>query len=191
MKSIETERLILHLETKSDFEAIYTMLAEIYPPEHFPAREGLQDEQNFYMLMRNGMFGGLFGRWIVKQKTNGVFIGLGMLLPHLCTPEESTAIQGADSRHRTFEVEIGWALARQYRKLGYGTETARALLKYAFDDIGLKRVIGTTDTGNPDSVQMMQRLGMKILTLSASTKVLGWITTDQPINLSQNSGMRS
>ena len=180
MKSIETERLILHLETEGDFEAIYDMLAQIYPPELFPAHEGLQDEQNFYMLMRNGMFGGLFGRWIVKQKTNGVFIGLGMLLPHLCTPEESAAIQGADSQHRTFEVEIGWALARPYRKLGYSTETARALLKYAFDDIGLKRVIGITDMENPESIQMMQRLGMKILTLPDSTKILGWLTTDQP-----------
>jgi RimJ/RimL family protein N-acetyltransferase len=190
MKSIETERLILHLETEGDFEAIYNMLAQIYPPENSPAREGLQDEQNFYLLMRKGMFGGLFGRWIIKQKTNGTFIGLGMLVPHLCTPEETTAMHGSNSQHRIFEVEIGWALARPYRKLGYGTETARALLKYAFDDIGLIRVIGITDTENSESIQMMQRLGMKTLTLSDSTKVLGWITTDQPINQSQNSGMK-
>jgi RimJ/RimL family protein N-acetyltransferase len=176
MKSIETERLILHLETESDFESIYNMLAQTYPPEHSPAREGLQYEQNFYMLMRNGMFNGLFGRWIVKQKTNGTFIGLGMLLPHLCTPKETAAMHGSNSQHRIFEVEIGGAFARPYRKLGYGTETARALLKYAFDDIGLKRVIGTTDIENSESIQMMHRLGMETQTLSDSTKVLGWIS---------------
>ena len=136
------------------------------------------------------MYGGIFGRWIVKQKTTGTCMGLGMLLPHLCTPAESAAVHGSNSQRRTFEVEIGWALARPYRKLGYGTETARALLKYAFDDIGLKHIIGITDTENPESIQMMRRLGMKILTLPDSTEVLGWITTGQPINQSPNSGMR-
>jgi len=180
MKPIETERLILHLESESDFDSIFNMLAQIYPLEQQPAREGLRDEQNFYMLLRKGMFGGFFGRWIVQQKMDGICIGLGMLLPHLCTPAESAALNGANAQHRTFEVEIGWALARLYRKQGYGTETARALLQYAFDDIGLKRVIGITDIENPESMQMMQRLGMEILTLPASTEVLGWITTDQP-----------
>ena len=116
---------------------------------------------------------------MTEEKTDEMFVGLGMLLPHLCTPAESVAINGVNSQHRTFEVEIGWALARSYRKLGYGTETARALLKYAFDDIGLKRVIGTTDTENSESIQMMHRLGMKTLTLPDSTKVLGSLTTDQ------------
>jgi RimJ/RimL family protein N-acetyltransferase len=184
MKSIETERLILHLETESDFESIYNMLAQIYTPEHFPTREGLHDEQNYYIRLRNSMFSGLFGRWIVKQKTNGMFIGLGMLLPHLCTPAESAVINGANSRHRTLEVEIGGAFARPYRKLGYGTETARALLKYAFDDIDLNRVIGTTEIENSESIQMMHRLGMETQTLSDSTEILGWITIDQFISQS-------
>ena len=179
MKSIETERLILHIETEDDFDSIYNMLAQIYPPEHLPTREGLQNEQNFYMLMRKGMYDGMFGRWIVKQKTAETCMGLGMLLPHLCTSAENAALYGKNSQHRTFEVEIGWALARPHRKQGYGTETARALLNYAFEDVGLKRVIGITDTENPESIQMMRRLGMEILPLPDSSEVIGWITTDQ------------
>lgn len=175
---METDRLELHLETEADFDAIYAMLAQIYPPDYSPERDDLREEQHFYRLMRKGMFGGLFGRWIVKQKNSGALVGLGMLVPHLCTPAESAALNGSATPGRHLEVEVGWALARPYRKQGFGTETGRMLLRHAFADIGLHRVIGITDTDNPDSMRLMSRLGMQIVTLPNSTEVLGWVTME-------------
>jgi RimJ/RimL family protein N-acetyltransferase len=175
MHPIETDRLNLLLEQEQDFDAIHVMLAQIYEPDQMPPRQSLQDEQKFYLLMRMGMYQGLFGRWIVQRKSDGEFIGLGMLLPHLCTPEEHAVLTGSTEPTRGFEVEIGWALARPYRKQGYGTETARALLSFAFSEIQLARLIGITGVDNPDSVRMLQRLGMELHTFPATGAVLGWV----------------
>jgi ribosomal-protein-alanine N-acetyltransferase len=57
-------------------------------------------------------------------------------------------------------VEIGWRLKREAWGHGYATEAGRAVLAYAFDDIGLDEVISFTSTTNFRSQQVMQRLGM-------------------------------
>jgi RimJ/RimL family protein N-acetyltransferase len=42
---------------------------------------------------------------------------------------------GADA-----SAEVGWILHKDYRKQGYGTEFARALIRYRFEDLKLRRI---------------------------------------------------
>jgi RimJ/RimL family protein N-acetyltransferase len=44
---------------------------------------------------------------------------------------------------------------------GYATEAARRLLRLAFEELDLHRVIGRLDTRNEASARLMQRLGMR------------------------------
>lgn len=44
---------------------------------------------------------------------------------------------------------------------GYATEAARALLAYAFDEVGLHRVWGDCDPRNPASGRVMEKVGMR------------------------------
>jgi RimJ/RimL family protein N-acetyltransferase len=57
--------------------------------------------------------------------------------------------------------EIGWVLHERFRGKGYTTEGARALLRYAFETLGLHRVIATCQPENVASWRVMENLGMR------------------------------
>ena len=57
--------------------------------------------------------------------------------------------------------EIGWALDPAHQGRGYATEAAREILRMAFDDVGLRRVIARIDARNVASGRVCERLGMR------------------------------
>jgi RimJ/RimL family protein N-acetyltransferase len=56
---------------------------------------------------------------------------------------------------------LGYSLARRHQGRGYAGEAARALLGYAFDTLGLHRMVATVDVRNTASVALLERLGMR------------------------------
>jgi [ribosomal protein S5]-alanine N-acetyltransferase len=58
-------------------------------------------------------------------------------------------------------ADIGYVLNRKYWGNGYMTESARAVLDVAFQQLNLHRVWATCDTRNRASYQLMERLGMR------------------------------
>jgi RimJ/RimL family protein N-acetyltransferase len=57
--------------------------------------------------------------------------------------------------------EVGWALARDRQGLGYATEAASALLRYAFGALGCHRVIATCQPENSASWRVAEKLHMR------------------------------
>ena len=57
--------------------------------------------------------------------------------------------------------EIGWALGIENRGRGYATEAAAGLIQYAFSELKLHRIQASTSSANPDSIKVMDRLGMR------------------------------
>lgn len=57
--------------------------------------------------------------------------------------------------------EIGWILHPDHTGKGYMAEAATAVLKIAFDDLGLHRVRAVLDPRNDASVALCERLGMR------------------------------
>lgn len=57
--------------------------------------------------------------------------------------------------------EIGWSLRREYQGHGFAHEGAVALLRVAFDELGLHRVTAELDPRNDASVALCTRLGMR------------------------------
>jgi aminoglycoside 6'-N-acetyltransferase len=58
-------------------------------------------------------------------------------------------------------AEVGWLLSPNERGKGYATDAARALLRLAFDEIGLHRVYAELDPRNTASIALCERLGMR------------------------------
>jgi len=58
-------------------------------------------------------------------------------------------------------AEIGFIFHPQHHGHGYATEAAAGLLRIAFGDLGLHRVIGRCDARNGASAGVMRRLGMR------------------------------
>jgi RimJ/RimL family protein N-acetyltransferase len=56
--------------------------------------------------------------------------------------------------------ELGYWIGLPHWNRGYATEAARAMLRYAFETLGLNRVQATHFTRNPASGRVMQKLGM-------------------------------
>jgi RimJ/RimL family protein N-acetyltransferase len=59
------------------------------------------------------------------------------------------------------EGEIGWTVLPQHAGKGYATEAAREVLRLAFEDYGLRRVIANLDARNGRSAALCERLGMR------------------------------
>lgn len=57
--------------------------------------------------------------------------------------------------------EIGYAFNPEFHGRGFATETCRALLELAFDELGLHRVIAKIDERNAASARVVERLGMR------------------------------
>ena len=61
----------------------------------------------------------------------------------------------------SLQGEIGWTLHPDFFGNGYASEAARATLRLAFDDIGLRRVRAELDPRNDASIALCLRLGMR------------------------------
>ena len=63
--------------------------------------------------------------------------------------------------HEPYRAEIGFTLARKHQGKGFASEAVSRLLDYAFDDLGLHRVVALADCRNAPSVALLDRLGMR------------------------------
>lgn len=57
--------------------------------------------------------------------------------------------------------EIGWRLGRGHWGLGFATEAAREVMRFAFADVGLDRLVSICHLDNHASVRVMTKLGMR------------------------------
>jgi RimJ/RimL family protein N-acetyltransferase len=97
----------------------------------------------------------------------GEIIGVCGLVPVLLPFEQLAGFSGErDGEHavmrNTNETGLYWAVAREHRRQGYAAEAGAALIKFAFTELNLKRIVATTTYDNPASIGVMRRLGMSI-----------------------------
>ena len=57
--------------------------------------------------------------------------------------------------------EIGYIAHPDHQGMGYTTEACREVLRIAFEDLGLHRVIGRVEPRNLGSARVLQKLGMR------------------------------
>jgi ribosomal-protein-alanine N-acetyltransferase len=59
------------------------------------------------------------------------------------------------------EIELIYVLASDSWGKGYATEAASVLRDYAFDQLGLRRIIALIDPENPASARVAEKIGME------------------------------
>jgi len=57
--------------------------------------------------------------------------------------------------------EIGYTFNAKYQGKGYAYESAYSLMKYAFSDMNVRRIIAYCDAKNSKSWKLLERLGMR------------------------------
>jgi RimJ/RimL family protein N-acetyltransferase len=66
----------------------------------------------------------------------------------------------AEQAHET-QAELGWILDPAHTGHGYATEAVRELLRYCFEDLGVRRVSANCFLDNEASLRLMERVGMR------------------------------
>jgi RimJ/RimL family protein N-acetyltransferase len=101
------------------------------------------------------------GEWIGSHRTR-FEIGEGVVFAvTLRSTEELVGTVGLEIRAEHKRAELGYWVGRPYWGQGYCTEAAAAVLKYAFEVLGLERVYAMHFKRNPASGRVMQKVGMR------------------------------
>jgi len=144
--SLETQRLLLRPASTADLdiwaERIFAdaqVMRYLVPSPSTPRERAERMLRYFNRLWEEHGF----GEWIVTTKKDDAFLGhcgLGYL------PE-------------TNEVEIDYALAREFWGQGIGTEAAHASLRYGIETALLDSIIGLVLPGNTASCRVLEHNG--------------------------------
>lgn len=149
MKIIETKRLILRTWEDEDIEPMTHINQDPKVCEHLPAIVDRRATEALikHIIQHYEQHG--FTLYAVELKSTHEFIGfLGLMIPSF-------------QAHFTPAVEIGWRLSSHHWGHGYATEGAKAVLDYAFNQLGLKEIVSLTVPANTRSIRVMEKIGMK------------------------------
>ncbi|TWE22350.1 RimJ/RimL family protein N-acetyltransferase [Prauserella muralis] len=91
-----------------------------------------------------------FGRYAAMETAEESFLGWFSL-----RPASSVGLCGG--------IELGYRLRRAVWGRGYATEGARALVRHAFADLGVDRVVATTMTINTASRRVLEKAGLRLV----------------------------
>lgn len=86
-----------------------------------------------------------YGVWVLIERESRTVVG-------------SAGFQGRPGAEG--EIELGYGVHPDFRNKGYATEAARALLRWASEQPGVKRVIARCDEDNIASQRVVERAGM-------------------------------
>jgi RimJ/RimL family protein N-acetyltransferase len=75
--------------------------------------------------------------------------------------EDAWAQRDVADRARGAQAELGWVLDPASTGHGYATEAVRELLRYCFQDLGVRRVTANCFLDNDTSWRLMERVGMR------------------------------
>jgi len=150
MKILETERLILRRLLPEDLDDLFALYRDPEIRRYFPegtlTYEETQEELEWFL---NGHpEHPELGLWATIHKETNQFIGRCGLLPW--------TIDGQ------YDVEVAYLLSKAYWRQGLGTEVARAILNYGFEQLHLPRLICLIDPDNQASIKVAQNMGMTL-----------------------------
>ena len=143
---IETARLRLRVFNFADLDELALIFSDpevmkYIGPEGTPMSRD-ETERTLSVFVNDWEKHG-FSRWAVCLKESGRLIGCCGLKLLEGTPE------------------VIYVLARDYWGRGYGTEAAKASLRYGFEYLGLDQIVAVTRHENVRSQRVMSRIGMR------------------------------
>ena len=148
MATIKAARLRLREWRDDDVEAWVKMNADPRVAEFLGRSYSRELSESTAVAIRRQLAEVGYGWWVVDVRGGPSFAGVVALQD---VPFEAPF---------TPAHEIGWRFASENWGKGYATEAARAVLDFAFRELGWEEVVAITALTNLRSQRVMQRLGM-------------------------------
>lgn len=157
---LHTERLVLRPFSEADLDLAIALrtnpqvmkyIAKVSTPEEVAER--------LHVFCRRSEDGAM-GMWCVTAKDSGEDIGTAILLP---LPEEQSDTRWdfhENGKRLNEDVEVGYMLKPSAWGKGYATEITRRLLRYAFEETPLTKVVAVTDPANAASQNVLRKSGL-------------------------------
>jgi ribosomal-protein-alanine N-acetyltransferase len=146
--TLQTDRLLLEHFSLEDCGFILRLLNEPSFIENI-GDKGVRDLQGARAYLRDGPVASYaangFGLFRVSLKQSGDCIGMCGLI----------------SRKILDDVDIGYGFLPEFWGQGYAIESAEAVMRYAREQLGLKRIVAVVSPGNTSSVKLLHKLGMQ------------------------------
>ncbi len=144
-----TKRLVIRELAVSDIKEIYPIYTD---PQIRKYIENIDDymeneieKQKAYIQNVYSFYG--YGLWGVFSKTTGRLIGRCGIENHIIDGKE--------------EIMLSYLLDSQHWGYGYALECCNAVLRYAYEELDIHRIVAVIDTSNSRSINTAQKLGMK------------------------------
>ena len=146
---IETERLLLRTFTEEDAALIYEL--NLDPDVIRYTGDPVRDTSHALEVLQKTILPqyALYnhGRWAVHVKPQLQFIGW-------C---------GLKTRPERNEIDLGYRFLKNAWGKGYATESAYACIKYGFEKLGLRRIVGRAMPENTGSLRVLEKCGMTFI----------------------------
>ncbi|PFN27317.1 GNAT family N-acetyltransferase [Bacillus cereus] len=142
---LETKRCLVGAVHESDYESIKELYLNVEVRKYLG---GPRKEETI-----RGVFNDMLSPeencwyWIVREKKTKTFIGVVSLDPN--------------DVHQ--EIEVSYQFLPMYWRVGYATEVAQEVIRYAFHELQLSKVIAVTQMANIPSRKLLERLRMKLI----------------------------
>jgi len=143
---LESERLVLRRQREHDVEFLVDLWTDPDVTRHLGAP---RDREELRVLLEETAvdpYAERFDLWPVVEKATGLVVGHCGLLDK-------------DVEGKT-EIELVYVLAASAWGRGYATEIGSALCRYAFETMGLTRLIALIEPGNDASERAAMSIGM-------------------------------
>ncbi len=170
---LETDRLTLRRFTEADQEALYELDSDPQVMRFLSGgtptpRRIVQTVILPRFLQYDERFPS-YGFWAAIERATGEFLGWFSFVP---------------SEANRVEIVLGFRLRRTVWGKGYATEGARALVRKAFTELDVPRVVATTYEHNVASRRVLEKVGMRIVRRFRLTpQDVARATTYQPASL--------
>jgi ribosomal-protein-alanine N-acetyltransferase len=147
---LTTPRLVLRTATEADIPIMWQRILGDGEVMRYVFRGPMSKEAAEAVMRKFFTFGdSLTGIAILTERPAGDIIGFAGLMP--C---EALGVE---------DLEIGFVLARHAWGKGIATEIGEAQLKFGFEQLNFRRLLGLADPQNKPSIHALQKLGMHYL----------------------------
>ena len=171
MRTLETERLILRPFTLDDAEALHQEIYSDREVLHYYNGGKLFTLEEVRTFLPKRFGGQQFGYWAVTRKEDGQLLGQVHLDAYVNAGWYEVPDQDDLSPFQSIEVHLGFAFGKRFWGQGYAAEACRPVIRFAFTDLRLKRLVGGADGRNLPSIRLHERLGYRLYPSSDGTAV--------------------